>query len=310
MLDFLFFSALFFLIPICVSALILFKKPSLIINDKIELDVYRDQLDQISKDIERGILNQSEAELSRIEIKKRLLESDSKTSKKLIYGKTNSNYLLMIALSLFLLICSVSLYSTLGFFGTADAPLNERLDLIEKFNKNRPSQAVMETRIAPDKGNKSKINYDKDYLQLIQNLRETVKRNNSDITGHRLLVKYENDLNRFAEAHLIQEKLINLLGSRVTALDYTDYAQLLINAANGYVSPEAEESLKKALKLDKKYARALYLTGLLMIQSKRPDIAYKIWVELLRTGNKYDPWISEIKKSLGALELKAGLRND
>ena len=310
MLDFLFFSALFFLIPICVSAFILFKKPSLIINDKIELDVYRDQLDQISKDIERGILNQSEAELSRIEIKKRLLESDSKTSKKLIYGKTNSNYLLMIALSLFLLICSVSLYSTLGFFGTADAPLNERLDLIEKFNKNRPSQAVMETRIAPDKGNKSKINYDKDYLQLIQNLRETVKRNNSDITGHRLLVKYENDLNRFTEAHLIQEKLINLLGSRVTALDYTDYAQLLINAANGYVSPEAEESLKKALKLDKKYARALYLTGLLMIQSKRPDIAYKIWVELLRTGNKYDPWISEIKKSLGALELKAGLRND
>ena len=310
MLDFLFFSALFFLIPICVSALILFKKPSLIINDKIELDVYRDQLDQVSKDIKRGILNQSEAELSRIEIKKRLLESDSKTSKKLNYSKTNSNYLLMIALSLFLLICSVSLYSTLGFFGTADAPLNERLELIEKFNKNRPSQAVMESRIAPNKGNKSKINYDKDYLQLIQNLRETVKRNNSDITGHRLLVKYENDLNRFTEAHLIQEKLINLLGSRVTALDYTDHAQLLINAANGYVSPEAEESLKKALKLDKKYARALYLTGLLMIQSKRPDIAYKIWVELLRTGNEYDPWISEIKKSLGALELKAGLRND
>ena len=282
----------------------------MIINDKIELDVYRDQLDQVSKDIKRGILNQSEAELSRIEIKKRLLESDSKTSKKLNYGKTNRNYLLMIALSLFLLICSVSLYSTLGFFGTADAPLKERLDLIEKFNKNRPSQAVMESRIAPDKGNKSKINYDKDYLQLIQNLRETVKRNNSNITGHRLLVKYENDLNRFTEAHLIQEKLINLLGSHVTALDYTDYAQLLINAANGYVSPEAEESLKKALKLDKKYARALYLTGLLMIQSKRPDIAYKIWVELLRTGNKYDPWISEIKKSLGALELKAGLRND
>ena len=310
MLDFLFFSALLFLIPICVSALILFKKSSLIINDKIELDVYRDQLDQVSKDIKRGILNQSEAELSRIEIKKRLLESDSKTSKKLNYGKTNSNYLLMIALSLFLLICSVSLYSTLGFFGTADAPLNERLDLIEKFNKNRPSQAVIESSIAPDKGNKAKLNYDKDYLQLIQNLRETVKRNNSDITGHRLLVKYENDLNRFTEAHLIQEKLINLLGSRVTALDYTDYAQLLINAANGYVSPEAEESLKKALKLDKKYARALYLTGLLMIQSKRPDIAYKIWVELLRTGNKYDPWISEIKKSLGALELKAGLRND
>lgn len=310
MLDFLFFSAIFFLIPICVSALIIFKKPSLIINDKIELEVYRDQLDQVSKDIKRGILNQSEAELSRIEIKKRLLESDSKTSKKLIYGKANSNYLLMIALSLFLLICSVPLYSTLGFFGTADAPLVERLDLIEKFNKNRPSQAVMESRIAPDKGNKSKINYDKDYLQLIQNLRETVKRNNSDITGHRLLVKYENDLNRFTEAHLIQEKLINLLGSNVTALDYTDYAQLLINAANGYVSPEAEESLKKALKLDKKYARALYLTGLLMIQSKRPDIAYKIWVELLRTGNKYDPWIAEIKNSLGTLEVKAGLRND
>ena len=46
--------------------------------------------------IKRGILNHSEAELSRIEIKKRLLESDSKTSKKLNYGKTNSNYLLMI----------------------------------------------------------------------------------------------------------------------------------------------------------------------------------------------------------------------
>jgi cytochrome c-type biogenesis protein CcmH len=47
-----------------------------------------------------------------------------------------------------------------------------------------------------------------------------------------------------------------------------------------------------------------------MAQTKRPDLAYKIWDKLLKSGNDSDPWIGEIEKIINDLAIKAGLRNN
>ena len=307
MLSFFLFSALLVLVPIIVSAFIILKKVPKNYNHEIELNLYRQQLIDVTKDIARGILSESDAEQSSLEIKKRLLENSLKTSEKLSSTTNSFSYLLITLISGFIIGCTLIVYFSIGFFGQADLPLNNRLETIRAFTDNRPSQAFVEKKI---KTTKSIIKYDDEYLQLIQDLRVAVEKNNYDLAGLKLLIKYEINLNRFTEAHIVQKKLIKSLGTNATATNHTDHAQMLINAANGYVSPEAESSLKKALKLNKEYRRALYFTGLLMAQTKRPDIAYKIWDKLLRSGNDNDPWIGEIEKTINDLAIKAGLRNN
>ena len=307
MIFFLVFSASLVLVPIGVSTFIILKKVPNNNNHNSELNLYRQQLSEVSKDTERGVLSESDAEQSRLEIKKRLLESDLNKSEKLLSTSKTTSYLLIISISGFIIVCTLILYFSLGFFGKTDLPLKNRLDTIQTFRDNRPSQALVETEI---KISKKLIKYDDEYLQLIQKLREAVEKNNFDIAGLKLLIKHEINLNRFTEAHVAQKKLIATLGTKATAADHTDHAQMLINAANGYVSPEAEKSLNKALKLNKEYRRALYFTGLLMAQTKRPDIAYQIWNKLLRSGNDNDPWIGEIEKTINELAIRAGLRNN
>lgn len=307
MLLFLLFSALLVLIPITVSAFIILKKVPKNNNHKIELNLYRQQLIDVPKDIERGVLSESDAEQSSLEIKKRLLENSLQTSEKLLSTTKTISYLLITLITGFIIVCTSIIYFTIGFFGQPDLPLKNRLETIRAFTDNRPSQAFVEKKI---KTTKSIIKYDDEYLQLIQDLRVAVERNNYNLAGLKLLIKYEINLNRFTEAHIAQKKLIKSLGINATATNHTDHAQMLINAANGYVSPEAESSLKKALNLNKEYRRALYFTGLLMAQTKRPDLAYKIWDKLLRSGNGNDPWIGEIEKIINDLAIKAGLRNN
>jgi cytochrome c-type biogenesis protein CcmH len=307
MLNFLLFSSLLVLVSVAVSTFIILKKEPTNNNLSLELNLYRQQLSEISNDIERGVLSEPEAKQSRLEIKKRLLENDLNKSEQLLSTSNKTSYLSIILISGFIIVCTSMLYLSLGSFGQTDLPLKNRLDTIQIFRDNRPSQALVEAKI---ENTKTTTKYDDEYLQLIQKLRDAIERNNFDIPGLKLLIKYEIDLNRFTKAHIAQKKLIAILGAKATATDHTDHVQILINAANGYVSPEAEKSLKRALKLDKEDRRALYFTGLLMAQTKRPDIAYKIWDKLLRSGNDNDPWNNEIEKTINDLAIKSGLRNN
>ena len=67
MLSFFLFSALLVLVPITVSAFIILKKVPKNYNHEIELNLYRQQLIDVPKDIARGILSESDAEQSSLE---------------------------------------------------------------------------------------------------------------------------------------------------------------------------------------------------------------------------------------------------
>jgi cytochrome c-type biogenesis protein CcmH len=83
----------------------------------------------------------------------------------------------------------------------------------------------------------------------------------------------------------------------------------MVMAAGGYVSPEAEVALARVLERDPGNGAARYYTGLLMIQTGRPDLAFQVWDGLLRTSAPTDPWVPPIRARIGDLAQIAGVRD-
>ncbi|MEO0865771.1 MAG: c-type cytochrome biogenesis protein CcmI, partial [Pseudomonadota bacterium] len=104
-----------------------------------------------------------------------------------------------------------------------------------------------------------------------------------------------------------QARVLELKGADVAASDFADYADLLILAAGGYVSPEAEGALNRALTLDPTNGTARYYFALMMEQTGRPDTALRIWDQLLREGPADAPWIPAIEAQIDNTAMRAGV---
>jgi cytochrome c-type biogenesis protein CcmH len=143
----------------------------------------------------------------------------------------------------------------------------------------------------------------------MERLRETVAERPDDVQGHRLLARNEAALGNFAAARAAQERVVALLGDAVTAQDLADKADLMVMAAGGFVSPEAEAVLARALEREPGNGAARYYMGLLMVQTGRGDLAFRIWDELLRASRPTDPWVLPIRAQIRDLAEVAGLRD-
>jgi cytochrome c-type biogenesis protein CcmH len=124
-----------------------------------------------------------------------------------------------------------------------------------------------------------------------------------------LLARNEATLGNFVAARQAQARVLALKGETATAADYADHADLLVLAAGGYVSPEAEVVLSEALTRDRTNGTARYYSGLLLVQTGRPDLGFRIWRALLEQSAPGDPWIDPIRAQIEDLAVIAGETN-
>jgi cytochrome c-type biogenesis protein CcmH len=144
-------------------------------------------------------------------------------------------------------------------------------------------------------------------VELVEQLRAALETRPDDLTGYTLLARNEAALGNFAAARKAQERVVELLGDRATATDYADLADVMILAAGGFVSPEAEQVLLQTLNRDPQNGTALYYTGLLYAQVARPDRAFAVWRPLLEQSSPADPWYFPIHGQIEELGLRAGV---
>ncbi|MCV2872966.1 c-type cytochrome biogenesis protein CcmI [Defluviimonas sp. WL0050] len=266
-----------------------------------DLQVYRDQLAEIDRDAARGVIDESEAERTRIEISRRILEADRASGAAETAGRGS---LLFPAILIGAAVAGAAgLYLRLGAPGYPDLPISERIARAEAFKSDRPSQAEAESQttlpLTPEP--------DAAYAELIGKLRIAVADNPADPTGQRLLARNEAGLGNYAAAAEAQRKLIELLGAEATASDYATLADIYVLATAGYVSPEAEAALKAALERDPKNGTARFYTGLMWAQTGRPDLAFRFWRPLLEEGPEEAPWIAPIRSQIDLVARAAGV---
>ena len=280
--------------------------------DGSDIQVYRDQLTEVERDLARGTLSPEEAERARAEISRRLLAADKAMQQAAVAGKApkGATWAAIGAVAVVLVGGTAAVYFDLGANrpGTGlypDMGLTKRIQMADELRANRPSQAEFEADLpawaGPPPGTAA------DYLDLIDKLRKAVSENPDDLQGNQLLALHEARLGNYVAAHKAMQRVLEAKGEEVTADDYSQYADLLVMAANGYVSPEAEAALKEALGRNPRDPVARYYTGLMFAQTGRPDRAFRLWRDLLEESRPEAPWAEPIRSQIGQLAAEAGV---
>ena len=301
------FWALVTAITICVAAFLLaalrIPAPSPEEQDQ-DLQFYKAQLDEVERDVARGLLMPQEAQQLHAEIARRLLKSAKIQNVGAAETGNRAWVLVAAVLTAFLLLGgSLALYGTLGAPGYADLSQSDRIARAKELHDNRPLLPEYIERLPPlDKPEAGTA-----YLHLIEKLRQTVAERPNDLEGQILLAGTEASLQNFMAASVAQENVVRLKGADASVDDHFDHAELLIFAGRGYVSPEAETALERALALQNDHQPSLYYMGLLLFQIDRPDRAFRIWQKLLAEAEPDSPWLEPIRGQIEDVALAAGV---
>jgi cytochrome c-type biogenesis protein CcmH len=273
------------------------------VADHPDLRVYRDQLAEIDRDLARGTLQADEAARLKLEVSRRLLDADRALAGQSAPGARGGLWWAGGAV-LLAMAGSLGLYAVLGAPGYPDLPLSARLEMADETYRSRPAQAVAEAA-APAA---APVEVSQDFLDLMEKLRAAVKARPDDSQGLELLARNESGLGNFAAARAAQEQLLALLGDKASPAQHLMAAQIMVAAAGGYVSPEAEAELTRVLEKDPANGMALYLSGLMFAQVGRPDRAFALWEPLLAQGPDQAPWMDPIRTDIQAVADQAGIK--
>jgi len=275
--------------------------------EAFDVQVYRDQLAEVDREVQRGVISEEDADRLRTEISRRILSADAKAqSGGAAGGQPKTLGLAMATLMAATLIGgSYWLYSQLGAPGYGDLGLAARMEMAEAARETRPSQADAEAQLPVSED----AEMQEEYAALVQRLRGAVAERPDDLQGHILLARSEAALGDFVAAYEAQQRVLSIKGEAATGKDYADLADMMVLAAGGYVSPEAERALEAALTRDPQNGVAQYYMGLMMAQTGRPDVTFRLWDRLLRQSPADASWLPPILAQIEEIAFRAGVTN-
>ena len=274
-----------------------------------DLQVYRDQLREVDRDTTRGVIGAEDAERLRAEISRKILAADAQLQ---AGGESGGQPRMLGIVAAGVIVAAiagggVALYSWIGAPGYRDLPMATRMAESDAARAERLDQDAAEARFAPQEPGLPE-GTDAEYLALVERLRETVAERPEDRRGLRFLVRSEAALGNMGAARKAQAQLIEAKGEDATATDYATLAELMINAAGGYVSADAEAALRDALDREGQLPTARFYLGVYMAQVDRPDSAFRLWRDLLAESTPDAPWVAPIRSGIEDLAARAGVR--
>ena len=273
------------------------------IKDETDLAVYKQQLVEVDRDLERGIIAPDEADRLKTEISRRILALDKHSDD--LASNLNGREIALIG-AVFVTVFlggGAALYTHLGQPGYSDLSQNDRIENAKVRMEARPSQTEVWDKMPAEIELNTPVG---EMAEMVKQLRDKVATRPNDLEGHVLLFRIEAGLGNFRAAAVAKERVLSLT-AEPTIEDYFDYAEMLILSVNGYVSPQAETALKAVLSRDPNHGPALYYSGHMMAQNDRPDVAFRLWNRLLRDGPDDAPWLEPIRAQIPELAFLAGI---
>ena len=266
-----------------------------------DMAVYKDQMAEVERDLARGTISAEEAQRLRAEVGRRLLDLDRQRAPGAATSAAPTTPVAAL-LALVVLGGGLGAYWYLGSPGYPDLPIERRIAMADDRMAGRPAQAeavAAAPKLAPPE-------VPSETMQLIEKLRETVAQRPDDPVGLELLARNETALGNFADAEAAQRHLIAVKGGTVTAADHSALAEIMVAAAGGYVSPEAEAELSAALSLDPRDGLARYYAGLMFVQGGRYDRGFALWRGLLEESGPDAPWTEPLRAQIEEVAWRAG----
>ncbi|MFA8443776.1 c-type cytochrome biogenesis protein CcmI [Yoonia sp.] len=290
-------------LTLAVTALMIIPllRPKEIGDDNPDIAIYRAQLAEIDRDLERQLLAPDEAERARTEVARRLLAANN--APKAPEGAATPTRWLSAAVTVVMLGSGFGIYQMLGAPGYPDLPLQARLAASEEMRANRPSQEALEAA-APTP---PPVEVPDEYREAIEQLRIIAPSRPDDLEAWSRLAFHEVELRNYAGAAAAQARVIAIQGEEVEIVELQRLMDLMVIAAGGLVSPEAERVIGNVLERDPGNIAARYYLGALYNQTDRPDLALRIWREIIETGDPSNFHIASARSQVSDAAFRAGV---
>ena len=243
-------------------------------SSRADLAVYKDQLAEIDRDLERGVIAVTEAGAARNEISRRLLTAD----RSLRDGPAANTSRGLRRLASLVVLAGIPLLA-LGLY----LPLG-RPDLPGVPHAERMAKALASN----------------DFPALVLQVEEHLTANPDDARGWTLLAPAYRRLERYGDAANAFAQIIRIAGATPEVL--TEYGEALLLANQGLVSVEARKAFDEALKLDPKFAKARFYSALAQRQEGKTDAALAIWRDMLSGAPDDAPWRTAVERQIAAIE--------
>jgi cytochrome c-type biogenesis protein CcmH len=226
-----------------------------------EAAVYKDQLDEVERDVAAGLIGVAEAEAARVEIGRRLLAAaDGQRdlpSRANLGLRRASAILALIGLP----VAAVTFYLSLGSPYLGDFPLGSRTRAADA---NQPIE------------------------NMVAQVEAHLEKNPTDGRGWTVLAPVLARLGRFDDAVRAYRNVITYAGD--SADRRSDLGEALAGAAGGVVTAEAKAEFERAVAQNAGEPKANYFLGLAAEQDGRPADAAAIWQGLLARAPADAPW--------------------
>lgn len=250
-------------------------KPAGMNEAAYDLEVYRDQLAELERDQARGVISADEMDAARNEIARRMLAADARLQKGTRTGGLMGGSTTMILVGVIAVMVSagsVLLYMDVGDPGAPDMPLAQRRDL----NKSVAGGQDMSSQLAE--------------------LQKAAEANPEDVQGWVHLGGVYASLERYGEAAEAYRRAIE--AGPVPLSVKGDYAEALLMAGEGTVTPEIRAIYEEILVANPTDPRALFYLARSDYQAGKTREALDKLAKLISSSPADAPWLPVVRDNL------------
>jgi cytochrome c-type biogenesis protein CcmH len=229
-------------------------------RDDAALAIFKDQLSEVDRDAARGLIAGPDAEAARTEIKRRMLSASRETSQ----GNQSTGSWLVVLFALLVPLGGAGIYTLTGSPTTPSMPFAER--------------AAEQT--------------DAQELQtLVTRLRTQLEEdpNGGETRGWELLATTYMNMGRFMDASYAFEQITTR--PEATSATWSQYAESLIAAERGAVTPKAARAVQEALRLDPSNPAGTFYSALALEQGGNAAMALQLITDRLDQETAFQPWM-------------------
>lgn len=270
-----YFPAFALLTAIAIGALLwpVFRRQQAAPRQSFEVEVYRDQLTEIERDRERGVIGPEEARAGRIEVERRLLRAASPVATQ-EPAAAGGPRLVLLATALLVPTLAASLYVMIGRPYLPDQPLAQRS--------------------APPPADPSQP----DVKQMVANLEARLAKSPDDVEGWLMLARSRGVMGSSQGAADAFRRALTLAANDPRAIG--GLGEALTDVAGGVVTPEAKSLFTRLGEVEPRDPRTEFYLGWADSQAGDNKAALERWKTLLAATPADAPWRPRVVEAIQA----------
>lgn len=234
-----------------------------------DIAVFKDQLEEIERDLKRGVLNEADAESARAEVSRRLIEANAQAEDASIKDAKKASAITArrLAAVFSLLVIPAVAAASYVMLGNPDMPDQPLLARMEAQQRNTDDSQI---------------------LGLVEQVETHLSGKPDDAEGWEVVAPVYQRLGRFDDAARAFENIVRLRGESERRL--SDLGEAIVLSKQGVITKRAQSLFEKARELEPSAIRPRFFLALGLNQESKFRDAMAAWEELLKEATPESAW--------------------